>query len=81
LAMALSWLLMALLFRSALASAMAGACMAMVGVYILTRPNPAQIRPAKGAEAMMGSTESKPSPTGAVELGRTDARGREEERR
>jgi uncharacterized membrane protein YbaN (DUF454 family) len=41
-AMGLSWLLMALLARNVLALAVAGACLAAVSVYILTRPSPDQ---------------------------------------
>jgi len=39
LAMALSWLVVTLAFRSLPASAIAGACMAGVALYILTRPS------------------------------------------
>lgn len=38
-AMALSWLLVALVFRDALASAIAGACLLAVGCWIATRPS------------------------------------------
>lgn len=41
-AMGLSWVLMALLVRNVLTLAVAGACMAAVSVYILTRPSPNQ---------------------------------------
>jgi uncharacterized membrane protein YbaN (DUF454 family) len=41
-AMGLSWLLMALLARNVLASVVAGACLAVGSVYILTRPSPDQ---------------------------------------
>ena len=37
--MALGWLMVAVVFRDLLASAIAGGCMAMVAVYILTRPS------------------------------------------
>src|SRR3954451_23837231 len=37
--MALGWLVVTLAFRDLLASAIAGACMAAVAVYILTRPS------------------------------------------
>jgi uncharacterized protein len=38
--MALCWLLLLLVFRDALVAGVAGACMAAVAVYILTRPVP-----------------------------------------
>ena len=37
--MALGWLMVGAIFRDLLASAIAGACMAAVAVYILTRPS------------------------------------------
>lgn len=37
--MALGWLMVTLVFRDLLASAIAGGCMAAVAVYILTRPS------------------------------------------
>jgi uncharacterized protein len=39
LAMALSWMLVVLAFRDPLASAVAGGCMALVGIFIITRPS------------------------------------------
>jgi uncharacterized membrane protein YbaN (DUF454 family) len=39
LAMVLSWALVTLVSRNALVSAVAGACMAAVGVFLLTRPS------------------------------------------
>lgn len=37
--MAVGWLMVTLVFRDLLASGIAGACMAAVAVYILTRPS------------------------------------------
>ena len=46
LGMALGWLMVAVVFRDLLASAIAGGCMALVAVYILTRPShPARREP------------------------------------
>ncbi|MBV1797609.1 YbaN family protein [Siccirubricoccus sp. G192] len=39
LAMALSWMLVVLAFRDPVASALAGGCMALVGIFIVTRPS------------------------------------------
>jgi uncharacterized protein len=39
LAMVLSWLLVAVAFRDLLASAVAGGCLALIGLFILTRPS------------------------------------------
>jgi uncharacterized membrane protein YbaN (DUF454 family) len=39
-AMALSWVVVALAFRNLLASAIAGACLLAVGIYVATRPSP-----------------------------------------
>jgi uncharacterized membrane protein YbaN (DUF454 family) len=48
LAMALSWLVVALAFRDVLASALAGACMALVLAFLLTRPSPPAPDPPPG---------------------------------
>lgn len=48
LAMGVSWLVVALLFRDMLASALSGACLAAVALYIVTRPSPPREAPEPG---------------------------------
>lgn len=54
LAMALSWALVALVSRDVLVSAVAGTCMAVVGLFILTRPSrPRRCRSGMASSAPM----------------------------